>query len=193
MTEPMLRRLETVLIVEDDSDLRSALSRGFRNHGLKPVAASTLAEARMALRERIDLVIADVRLPDGTGVDVCRIASESAPVPLIVAISGMATAEEAFTLAQAGALGYVAKPATFDDLWRAIQRAVSTPPAIAPLVAAHVGRQRVRDVQRDVRSSMLRQALALTGGSTQETARLLGVTRQAVSQMLQGSKGEEPV
>jgi predicted transcriptional regulator len=51
----------------------------------------------------------------------------------------------------------------------------------------------VRDVQRDVRSSMLRQALALSGGSTQETARLLGVTRQAVSQMLHASKVDEPI
>jgi DNA-binding NarL/FixJ family response regulator len=99
-----------VLIVDDDAPLRRALSRFFRGAGLDVCEAKTVAEALTLLSGAPGLVITDVRLPDGTGRRVVEMASLQRPAPVIVAMSGLASAREAFALAQSGARIYLTKP-----------------------------------------------------------------------------------
>jgi DNA-binding NtrC family response regulator len=175
-----------VLVVEDNAALRTAIARLARGWGAKVHEAGTVREARALLSTRPDLLIADVRLPDGSVFAALEEAAELWPKPLIVAMSGQASAEEAFRLAQIGVHGYVPKPLTLADLEEAIDRAMTEPPSLDLAVSAHVGKVPMREVQARLRSVMLRQALARSEGSRTGAARLLKISRQAVQQILRG-------
>lgn len=77
-----------ILHVEDDAVVRRATSQILRSLGHDIVGAPTLAAAFELLISGFDLVLLDIGLPDGSGVDVARTASKTAPAPRIVAMSG---------------------------------------------------------------------------------------------------------
>lgn len=181
------RKMDRVLIVEDDHELRSVLAGSARERGYVVQEAATCRDALRRVEECPDLVIVDIRLPDGNGLEVIERCSQLVPIPLVVSISGEATPEEAFKVSQAGASGYLAKPHTLEDLWRKVDEAAVRPPEIAPALAATVGHRPMREVQSDVRRVMVDQAMGLTGGSRRGAARLLHVSRQAVQQFLRRS------
>jgi DNA-binding NarL/FixJ family response regulator len=106
----VLSQFARVLIVDDDAPLRRALSRFFRNAALDVCEAKSVFEAEKLLGGAPDLVITDVRLPDGSGRRVVEVANQQRPAPVIVAMSGLASAREAFALAQSGARIYLTKP-----------------------------------------------------------------------------------
>ncbi len=71
----------TILIVEDDRPLNDgiALSLG----GAKTLQAYNLKEARVLLKEAIDLILLDVNLPDGSGLDFCKEIRSFSTLPVI--------------------------------------------------------------------------------------------------------------
>lgn len=106
----VLAHYARVLIVDDDAPLRRALARFFRSAGLDVTEAKSVAEALPLLAGEPDLVITDVRLPDGSGRQIVEDAHLRRRPPLIVVMSGLASAREAFALAQCGARVYLTKP-----------------------------------------------------------------------------------
>ncbi|MGE0193382.1 MAG: sigma-54-dependent transcriptional regulator [Planctomycetota bacterium] len=99
-----------VLLVDDDASFRVSLAALMRREGWSPTEAGSLAQARERLGEaRPDLVILDLDLPDGHGLDL-RLA-EDVPVdtPFVV-VSGSAEAESARRALRAGAEDYLVKP-----------------------------------------------------------------------------------
>jgi len=69
---------QTLLIVEDDEDLRNGLVFTFQQEGYRVCGASSIGKARKILKEEpVDLMILDVMLPDGSGFDFCRGLRES--------------------------------------------------------------------------------------------------------------------
>ncbi len=100
----MLRKLERVIVVEDDAPLRAAITREVRSWGTSVAEAGTAAEAKKLLAngKLPDLVIIDVRLPDESVFEVLDFIDELAPAPMVVVMSGKASPEEAFRLAQRG-------------------------------------------------------------------------------------------
>lgn len=179
-----------VLIVEDDTALCSAMSRVAARWG-EVLQAHTVQRALALLECDPMLVITDVRLPDGSGLDVVEPASRRRPTPTMVAVSGNASPEESFQLAQAGVRAYLAKPLGMDDLTRAVEGALSRGPSLDSLVAAAVGHRPMRELQGDVRRVMVDQALAMSEGSRSGAARLLRVSRQAVQQIVRDREREE--
>ena len=111
-------------------------------------------------------------------------------------MSGLATAEESFRLNRYGVREYLQKPFGGEDLARAIQVACAEAPRVETFVAAQVGHVGMRDLQKQVRDAMVREALARSDGSRSAAARLLNVTRQAVQQIVrsQGKRrsGDDP-
>ena len=178
------REVRRVLLVEDDVALRSAVARALRATGKEIEEAKTCAEALAALERGFDLVLLDVRLPDGSGVRVAEKAAAMTPAPLIVVSSGEASAQEAFTLAQLGVVQFVSKPFSLDELIAAIDLVQTARVELAPIVRAYVGKADLRMVQDDVRRAMVRQALALSNGNRSAAAKLLRVTRQAIQKFL---------
>lgn len=178
------RKLERVVVVEDEAALRSAITRVVRGWGATVTEAGTAAEARALLREPPlpELVIVDVRLPDESACGLLDITSRLSPPPVVLAMSGKASPEEAFLLAQKGVRAYLPKPFSIEELESVVEAALREMPSLEPLVTALVGRVPMRELQREVRRVMVREALAQAEGSRSGAARLLDVSRQAVQQ-----------
>jgi len=173
-----------VLVVEDDPVLRRAFSRALRDWSADVTEASDLSAGREALKAHPDLIILDIGLPDGSGVTLAEEISCMAPLPMCIAVSGEATAGEAFKLKELGVLGFIPKPLSLEDFTATLDRILQTPVDLEPHLKAHVGKESFRDVQRAVRRSMVEQALGLSRGNLTHAASMLNVSRQAVQQMI---------
>lgn len=177
------RPLSSVLVVDDDVHLRTALRHAFRTEGYAVREAASLREAFDALAAEVpDLVICDVRLLDGSGVDIVRAATALSPLPLVIAISGKASALEAFRVAEAGARAYLEKPISFKKLLAEVERLRSSAPNLEPVLRAQVGHVDLKAFGEDVRSELVSEAVARAEGNVTQAAKLLRVTRQAVQQ-----------
>lgn len=101
-----------VMICDDHEVVREGL-RGLigRQTGMSVVGeASTVAEAiETAIRSKPDVVIMDVRLPDGSGVEACRAIRESNPDITVIMLTSYADDEALFASIIAGASGYLLK------------------------------------------------------------------------------------
>lgn len=75
-----------VLVVDDDSEIRKLLARYLREQGFRVLIASTCAEVReKVVTNRIDLIVLDVMLPDGSGLDLCRdLRASRSAIPIIL-------------------------------------------------------------------------------------------------------------
>lgn len=187
------RPVRRVLIVEDDRALCTALARLARSKWASEVwQAHSVAEAREMMLQQPDLMIIDVKLPDGDSFGLVEAAWSLKPAPVVVAMSGAASAEEAFRLGQLGVRAYVAKPLSVESLSEEVEKALRVPPNLDPIVQGLVGQIGLRDAQEIVRTGMIDQAIALSGGNRSNAARLLHVSRQAVQQVMR-ERGEGDV
>lgn len=185
MGKPTARR---ILIVEDNPALRRSLEEALLARAPTVVACGTVTEARELLaRVRPDLLVLDVALPDGDAFDVLTAAQALEVAPVVVAMSGEAGPDQSFLLAQRGVRAYVRKPFALDALDRALDVALTTAPDLAPLVRAAVGHMPVRDVERDVRRTMVTEALARSGGSKNGAAKLLRISRQLLQHIVRAA------
>jgi two-component system, response regulator RegA len=174
-----------VLVVEGDSEMRRTLGRALSEH-VQPVETSaSMAEAKAALRRfQPELMLLDVELADDSPFEFLREVGRKGPVPAIIAMSGVASPEEAFHLAKLGVRSYLTKPVTPESLERAIHQAIYEKPDIIPHLRAAVGLLPMHEVERAVRSTMIQEALARSRGSRSGAARLLRVSRQLFQHML---------
>lgn len=177
------RRVRRALVIEDDERLRSALTRFLRSCGIEVLEAGTARDGIAQLPLIPDVVVADVRLPDQSALAVFRACGVLSPAPIRIAISASASPEEAFQLGCLGVRRYLQKPVSLEAIWNAIRSACDEPPDLQPLVQDSVGHVSVRDLQRNVRDVMFRQAMAMARENRTGAARLLRVSRQAVQQV----------
>ncbi len=182
------RELGRVLIVEDNVPLRTAIAALLRDSGAEVLEAGTERDAIALLNPPPDLIICDVYLPDGSALKILETALHLSPEPVKIAVSGHASAEEAFQLAKLGVLAYLAKPFSLAELSGTIERVLEAPPDIDTMLRASVGQVPMRELQQRVRKVMVGQALALTRGSRSGAARLLDVSRQAIQQITRGKR-----
>lgn len=176
-----------LLIVEDAKPLRDALMTALSASFARVEACSRVDEARALLGTfRPDVALVDVDLPDGSALDIMRIAAESTPAPSFVVMSGVARPDEAFALAQLGARSYLTKPVTLERVEHALRLAESSPPDVVPHVRAAVGRIPLRSLESTVRVTMITEAMAKADGSRRGAARLLSVSRQLLQHILRG-------
>jgi DNA-binding response OmpR family regulator len=113
-----------VLFVDDHADTRTALSRLLRREGYGVLTAGTVAEARLLLQsEPVDLLVADVQLPDGDGCDLLADARRSArPALRAIAVSGHGDDQRRRRCKDAGFDDYLLKPVPWEDLIAAVRR-----------------------------------------------------------------------
>ena len=128
----MSSRPARVLVIDNEPDLLPAYERLLRRHGYEVIVATTRSAGLRALTlGRLQLVICDLGLPDGDGLDVVRAAAAVAdPTPVMV-VTGRASAEIRRAALAAGAVSFVAKPFTAATLLAQI-RAVLDAPEHAP-------------------------------------------------------------
>lgn len=114
-----------VLVVDDEADFLATYERLLRRQGYEVVTATSRAAGLAALAgEAPHLVISDLRLPDGDGLDVVRAASGArTPVPVIV-VTGYPSDESRRAALAAGATTFLAKPFSAAVLLAAIRSSV---------------------------------------------------------------------
>src|SRR5258706_16438496 len=143
-----------VLIVEDDPELAGWLRDGLREHRIDPTLAAGFAEGReQALIGDYDVVILDVRLPGGTGFELCAdLRRQKVAVPVLMLTALDAVDDRVRGLA-AGADDYLTKPFAFRELVARLQalarrRALALTPSTL----------RVADLEVDLGSRQVRRA-----------------------------------
>jgi two-component system response regulator RegA len=110
-SEVMAQRNRTVLIVDDDEIVLSALERYLRFRGFEVVTARDTPDALRQLREYdFDLAIVDLRLPTSSGIDLIRQVKRRQPKVKVALLSGYLSTMDAFEAARAGADVIVPKP-----------------------------------------------------------------------------------
>jgi two-component system response regulator AtoC len=132
------------LVVDDERLIRTSLERALDGLGLKAEAADSVAAAIAAVcRTRFDLVILDLKLPDGSGLDVVRRIAADSPETKVVLITAHGTVNVAVEAMKLGAFDFVTKPFELDQLLTTAQNAVRAS-ALERRVAYHDGRDRSR-------------------------------------------------
>ena len=100
-----------VLIVEDDVAIRKGLESAVRDLDSQPKSVGTVGEAKRALDEfDPEVLIVDVHLPDGDGIEVLRAAREAKPERDGIVLTGQASLDSAVEALRAGASDYLLKP-----------------------------------------------------------------------------------
>ncbi|MBI2306636.1 MAG: sigma-54-dependent Fis family transcriptional regulator [Rhodocyclales bacterium] len=124
--------LSRVLVVDDEADIRELLDLTLSRMGLAADCAGSVAEARQCLeRERYQLCLTDMRLPDGEGLAVVRMVAEQCPETPVAVITAFGSTENAVAALKAGAFDYLAKPVALDQLRTLVKSALSLPVAPA--------------------------------------------------------------
>jgi len=103
------------LIVDDDPEIAKVLTELVEREGFAVTSASTLARAREEIATSVpDIVLVDIHLPDGSGLDLLEGLGPSAPE--VVLITGQASVETAVDALRRGAADYLTKPVDFPRL-----------------------------------------------------------------------------
>jgi DNA-binding NarL/FixJ family response regulator len=136
----------SVVLVDDHDLIRQGLSRAFERQSDFTVVgqAGSVAEA-IALAEKLapDVVVTDVRLPDGTGLDVVRALRADRPDVGLVVLTMYAGDEQLFAALEAGASAFVAKDAPADDVVAAARHALVAPRSFTAANLAEAMRRRM--------------------------------------------------
>lgn len=108
---------QTILIVEDDAAMRRGLEDNLEIEGYDVVSASTMRDGRVAAMKRNpDLIILDVMLPDGDGIELCKqLRAEGCNEPIIMVTAKGAEMDKVLAL-EIGADDYVVKPFSLREL-----------------------------------------------------------------------------
>src|SRR5690349_9495783 len=114
-----------LLIVDDEASLRDFLSIVFEEEGWTVQAAASLDEARAAIpRVEPDVVLCDLMLPDGSGIDFIRDVKANSPSIAFVMITAHTSTRTAVEALKAGAVDYIAKPFDIEELKIIVRKAV---------------------------------------------------------------------
>lgn len=121
----MSHKMSRVILVEDQPDVAEGLRRFLTTIGYKVYFAPDVATARaLAKAVEFDVLVSDLRLPDGTGWELMQELSKDQHVRAI-AISGYNSKEDIAESKRVGFLNHLAKPLATDELTAAIEEALA--------------------------------------------------------------------
>mgnify|MGYP003542918195 CR=1 FL=1 len=107
----------SLLVVDDEPDLRTLYELTLLREGYDIETAGTVEEALAHLKDRtFSAVITDMRLPDGTGLDLLRRLEEGGRREKAIVITAYGSAENAVEALKAGAYDYLTRPARIEEL-----------------------------------------------------------------------------
>ena len=118
--------MPSLLIVDDEANIRSSLQGALGREGYDVDVAATLAEARAKLRDAFDVVLLDVGFPSGSGLDLLAEIAAGTPDTVVVMMSGHASIDAAVTATRLGAFDFLEKPISLERLLVLLRNATAT-------------------------------------------------------------------
>jgi two-component system response regulator PilR (NtrC family) len=185
----------TVLVVDDEPGLREMLSILFRREGYGVTAAPGFIAAREALRnapEPFGVVLADLMMPDGSGLDLVTLAKEVALDTEVIVMTAHSTLETAIDAMKRGAYDFVTKPFATSELRALVAKAFEKRALVAEntrlraqvdrhhpkdLLGHSTAMQRILDLVKRVASG--RSTVLITGESGTGKERIARVVHEA--------------
>jgi two-component system, response regulator RegA len=167
----------SMLVVEDDEALRARLARAFVSRGFDTRdAANTATALAMAEADPPEFVVLDLRMPDGSGLDLIGRIREVDPATRIVVLTGYGSIATALEAVRRGATHYLTKPASADEILAAFERDGTGEP---------VGTPSFQPMSLDrVEWEHVSRVLVECGGNVSEAARVLGIHRRSLQRKL---------
>ena len=113
-----------VLVVDDEADIRELIQMTLMKMGLTVEMASGVQDAKDKLsKNAYDLVLTDMRMPDGTGLEVIEYVNQTSDTPIAV-ITAFGNADQAVHAIKLGAFDYIQKPITLAQLRTLVKSAI---------------------------------------------------------------------
>lgn len=121
----MNSRKENILVVDDNSEMLDLIQRKLKTLNFRTFKASSVNEAIEVLKTaHIDLLISDLNMPGINGLELLKYTDEHYPeIPKLV-ISGISTVPNVVSAIKSGALDYLTKPFTSDELYKSIRNSL---------------------------------------------------------------------
>jgi len=169
----------TLLIVDDDATLRDRLAQAVRQRGYEVHTASSCDEALVvAQREEPEMALIDLRMPEGSGLQLIHDLTAIDPQTRIVVLTGYGSIATAIDAIRLGALHYLQKPADADEILAAFERSPSAPfegiePEFDPPSLERVKWEHINRVMADC------------GNNVSHAARRLQLHRRTLQRILQ--------
>jgi DNA-binding NtrC family response regulator len=186
---------EKVLIVDDDPALRSALSSVLDMHGFEIMEADSRRSAMSVLEseERVAVVILDLGMPPAVhsteeGLGVIRAASVLLHPAKIIVLTGQDHEQSALEAIREGAFDFLSKPASNDDILKAVGRALLFFRKEKLMAAEGTTRLQLnakisaglKAVREEAEEKLVRQVLKDTGFNVYASAAKLGLKRESI-------------
>jgi two-component system response regulator PilR (NtrC family) len=114
-----------VLVVDDERSMQEFLEIFLRSEGYEVETAGDIQSAQMHLEsDDFDVLITDIKMPGGSGIDLLHTAHEISPETLVIMITAYASTETAIAAMKEGAYDYVTKPFKVDELRIVLEKAL---------------------------------------------------------------------
>ena len=113
-----------LLIVDDEPIIRHSFQKAFASAEVEVLTAGTVAEGRQRVEaDAPDVIVVDLQLPDGSGLDLLRWVTETDPRRPVILITARGTADAAIEAMTRGAFDYLLKPLDLESFTRLVGRA----------------------------------------------------------------------
>lgn len=169
---------QSILVIDDDDLLRQQLARAFERRGLEVRTAANLETAAAMVREDSpELAVIDLKMPDGSGLELVELLHEVDASTKTVVLTGYGSIATAIDAVRLGATYFLQKPADADEILNAFTRGagpqgdtreIPPAPSLARAEWEHIHR-----------------VLSDSAGNISEAARRLGIHRRSLQRKLQ--------
>jgi two-component system response regulator RegA len=165
----------SLLIVDDEQNLRNQLAKAMERRGFTVAAAESVAEGKsLALANRPKYAVVDLRLSDGSGLEVVEVLRRARGDVRVIVLTGYGNIATAVAAVKAGAVDYLPKPADADQVAAALmsEEQALPPPPDRPMSADRVRWEHIQRVYEQCNRNV------------SETARRLNMHRRTLQRIL---------
>jgi two-component system response regulator RegA len=164
-----------LMLVDDDAPLRRSLQRAMERRGFRVFQAESLKSGiSLAHTIKPDYAVIDLRLEDGSGIELVKKLRELHPQVRVVILTGYGNIATAVAAVKAGAIDYLAKPVDADDV---IDALLATGSGLPPPPANPMSADRVR-------WEHIQRVFEQCNRNVSETARRLNMHRRTLQRIL---------
>lgn len=170
-------RKGSMLVIDDDDELRQALSRSLGRRGWDVAAAANTAQALAETRRtRPDRIVLDLVIGAEEGISLIKPLLQLVPGARLVVLTGYGTVRTAVSALQLGAFNYLTKPVDIDELLAAFEHSESAEPRKA---------QQPLPTLDELEREHLQKVLYTCQGNVTKAAKMLRMHRRSLQRKLQ--------